>query len=159
MRIIDSEMTIAQKIKAIRVKRGYTQEKLGKLAGINEGNLRKYESGTIPNPTIKTLEKIAQALDVPIYFFISSGSESLVKEWDEKIRQFLNDENVTLNPDIEPIIPLVTNTSYTDKSDVTAALRKGAKDKLDTLNNLGVSRAYDYIGYLANNPENTEPDK
>lgn len=96
MDMINSELTVAQKLKVIREKRGLTQEKLGQLSGINAGNIRKYESGTISNPTYKTLEKLASALEIPIFFFISGGSKTdLVEEWDEKVRQFLNAETTT----------------------------------------------------------------
>ncbi|EXG84091.1 putative transcriptional regulator [Clostridium sp. ASBs410] len=96
MDMIKSELTVAQKLKAIRQKRGFTQEKLGELSGINAGNIRKYESGTISNPTYKTLEKLANALDVPVPFFISGGSSpGEVNEWDEKVRQFLKAEATT----------------------------------------------------------------
>lgn len=59
-------MTLAENIKRIRKEKGLTQKKLGELCGINESNIRKYESGK-QNPKIETIEKIANALQCPVY--------------------------------------------------------------------------------------------
>lgn len=53
------------KIKSIRVEKGLTQKKLAEMAEMNEVQLRAIENGR-GNPTVKTLEKIAIALEVPI---------------------------------------------------------------------------------------------
>lgn len=53
------------KIKSIRVERGLTQKKLAEMAEMNEVQLRAIENGR-GNPTVKTLERIAIALEVPI---------------------------------------------------------------------------------------------
>lgn len=56
-------MTIGQNIRSLRKKRGLTQEKLGALCGISGGTIGSYELGvTIPKK--RTIEKLAQALDV-----------------------------------------------------------------------------------------------
>jgi len=59
---------LAGDIRRIRKKRGLTQKQLGELCGIDEANIRKYESGK-QNPKIETIEKIAGALqcsmDIP----------------------------------------------------------------------------------------------
>lgn len=53
------------KIKSIRVEKGLTQKNLAEMAEMNEVQLRAIENGR-GNPTVKTLEKIAIALEVPI---------------------------------------------------------------------------------------------
>ena len=58
-------MTTGGKIKAARQKAGFTQKRLGELCGIAESTIRRYESGKL-NPKIETIEKIAQALQIPI---------------------------------------------------------------------------------------------
>lgn len=58
-------MTVGQNIRAIRKERGLTQKELGKLCGIAESNIRKYEADK-QNAKIETIEKIAKALGVPI---------------------------------------------------------------------------------------------
>ena len=53
------------KIKEIRQQRGLTQKQLGDICGIADANIRKYENGK-QNPKIETLQKIANALGVPV---------------------------------------------------------------------------------------------
>ena len=65
-------MTVGERIKAARKSKNLTQKQLEKLCGINEANIRKYESGR-QNPKIETLEKIASALDVPMSWFIPAS--------------------------------------------------------------------------------------
>lgn len=52
-------------IRKNRIKKGLTQKQLGKLCGIADSNIRKYELGN-QNPKVETLQKIAYALDIPI---------------------------------------------------------------------------------------------
>ena len=52
-------------IRKCRAEKGLTQKKLGELCGIADSNIRKYESGN-QNPKIETLQKIADALDIPV---------------------------------------------------------------------------------------------
>ena len=52
-------------IRKCRTEKGLTQKKLGELCGIADSNIRKYESGN-QNPKIETLQKIADALDIPV---------------------------------------------------------------------------------------------
>ena len=52
-------------IRKYRTAKGLTQKKLGELCGIADSNIRKYESGN-QNPKIETLQKIADALDIPV---------------------------------------------------------------------------------------------
>ena len=57
-------MTTGQNIRALRKKRGLTQEKLGELCGMTAGAISSYENGvTVPKRRI--VERIAWALDVP----------------------------------------------------------------------------------------------
>ncbi len=76
-------MTIGERIKAAREKanqgQGLTQKQLGELCGINEANLRKYESGR-QNPKLSTLQKIADALNIPMSDLL--GMESVDKYGD-----------------------------------------------------------------------------
>ena len=58
-------MTVGENIRRIRKEKGLTQKELGKLCGINEAQIRRYElGGKNSNPKIETIEKIAVALDV-----------------------------------------------------------------------------------------------
>ena len=52
-------------IRKYRTEKGLTQKSLGELCGSADSNIRKYESGN-QNPKIETLQKIADALDIPV---------------------------------------------------------------------------------------------
>ena len=57
---------ISKAIKEIRKRKGLSQDKLSKLADVTHTTLSKIESGANSNPTIKTLQKIAKALNVKV---------------------------------------------------------------------------------------------
>lgn len=57
---------IAENIRKYRKKKGLSQDKLAKLADVTHTTLVKLESGVNDNPTIKTLKKIADALEVSL---------------------------------------------------------------------------------------------
>lgn len=59
-------MTIGENIRKYRKEKGLTQKTLGQLCGINEANIRKYEINQNITPQLKTIEKIADALEVTI---------------------------------------------------------------------------------------------
>ncbi len=58
--------TIGKNIKKYRKKLGISQDKLSKLAGITVHTITKIESGVTPDPRIKTIKKIAKALDISV---------------------------------------------------------------------------------------------
>lgn len=58
-------MTIGENIRRIRKEKGLTQKELGNLCNLADSAIRRYELGGA-NPKLETVEKIAQALDVPI---------------------------------------------------------------------------------------------
>jgi transcriptional regulator with XRE-family HTH domain len=57
---------IAKNIKKYREKKGISQDKLSKLAGITLHTITKIESGATPDPRIETVKKIADALGISI---------------------------------------------------------------------------------------------
>lgn len=58
--------TIGKNIRKYRKKLGLSQDKLSKRAEVAYNTVVKIESGENSNPTIKTLTKIAKALDVSL---------------------------------------------------------------------------------------------
>ncbi|BEM90302.1 helix-turn-helix transcriptional regulator [Serratia marcescens] len=65
---------VPQRLKSARLRAGYTQEKLGVLAGIDEATARsrisQYESGTY-TPSFTTMCALARVLNVPeCYFYV-----------------------------------------------------------------------------------------
>ena len=57
---------LAQNIRKLRLKKGLSQEKLARLADISNATLIKIEAGVAKEPTITTVTKIANALEVSI---------------------------------------------------------------------------------------------
>jgi transcriptional regulator with XRE-family HTH domain len=57
---------LAENIKTFRKQRGISQEELARKAGVTYSTLIKLESGSNKNPTVKTLQQIAQALEVTL---------------------------------------------------------------------------------------------
>ena len=58
--------TIGRNIKKLREQKGISQDRLSKLADISSNTIAKLELDDSPNPTIDTLKKIANALNVKI---------------------------------------------------------------------------------------------
>ncbi len=56
---------ILSNIKKIRIKNGLTQEQLGDNCGLEKQHIYRIESGRT-SPTLKTLIKLAKALDVEL---------------------------------------------------------------------------------------------
>ena len=63
--------TIGSKIKKLRLEKDMTQEELARKANIPYATLLKIENDTVKNPTINTLQKLAQALEVSVDFLIN----------------------------------------------------------------------------------------
>ena len=55
---------LSENIKKLRKKKGLSQDKLAKLADVTLTTLVKLESGANDNPTIKTLIRVGDALNV-----------------------------------------------------------------------------------------------
>ena len=58
--------TIGSKIKVWRKKKGLTQDALAKKADIPYTTIAKIESDVIRNPSLQTITKIANGLDITI---------------------------------------------------------------------------------------------
>lgn len=83
-------------IRKYRTEKGLTQKKLGELCGIADSNIRKYESGN-QNPKIETLQKIADALDIPVNRLLAGKIISR-----DELKEKLSEYGLThLVPDIE----------------------------------------------------------
>ena len=55
---------ISSNIKKIRAEKGYSLEKVARLADLSLNTIVKIESGVNQNPTFETLQKIAKALEI-----------------------------------------------------------------------------------------------
>lgn len=61
-----SNSKIGLNFKKLRAQKGYSLEKVARLADLSLNTVVRLESGTNKNPTIETLTKIAGALEVSV---------------------------------------------------------------------------------------------
>lgn len=59
-------MSIANNLKKIRAEKGYSLERVARLADLSLNTIVKIENGVNKNPTIDTLSKIAKALEIGV---------------------------------------------------------------------------------------------
>jgi len=59
-------MSIANNLKKIRAEKGYSLERVARLADLSLNTIVKIENGANKNPTIDTLSKIAKAFDIGV---------------------------------------------------------------------------------------------
>ena len=59
-------MSIASNLKKIRAEKGYSLEKVARLADLSLNTIVKIENGVNQNPTIDTLKMIAKVLEVGV---------------------------------------------------------------------------------------------
>lgn len=83
-------MNTGEIIKQLRLRRGMSQEELGKKIGVQKAAINKYEKGLVVNLKRETIAKLADALDT---------TPTILMGWDEN----------GLNQDfsgVEPMIPV-----------------------------------------------------
>lgn len=61
-----SSINLSKKIKEFRAKQKMSQDQLAKKANIPFSTLVKIEAGYTPNPSVKTLVKIADAFNISV---------------------------------------------------------------------------------------------
>lgn len=72
-------MTVGERIKNARLTKEMTQKQVADACGMADSAIRKYESGKIM-PTLKTLQRIAKALDADIVYLISGQTSAEVEQ-------------------------------------------------------------------------------
>lgn len=70
-------MTMGERIKQLRIKKGMTQDELGAKVGVQKQTIYKYETGLVVNLKRDVIGKLAKALDVaPSYLMGFSDNDS-----------------------------------------------------------------------------------
>ncbi len=69
---------LSQNIKKLRNEKGIFQDKLSKLADISLNTVVKLELDLSPNPTLDTIQKIANALDTSIDNLVRGKNETVL---------------------------------------------------------------------------------
>lgn len=91
---MDIRKQLGKKIKTVRKSKGYTQEKLAELIGIEPPSLSYIETGKF-SPSLETLQKLASVLNVEIwelYYFSPLSNDKMIKILSSAMAQ---DENLT----------------------------------------------------------------
>lgn len=66
-----TKISLGERIKKLRNEKVLTQEELARKAGIPYATLMKIENGQVKNPTVGTLKKIADALEVTVDYLLN----------------------------------------------------------------------------------------
>ncbi|MBR3968351.1 MAG: helix-turn-helix domain-containing protein [Clostridia bacterium] len=69
-------MNIGSYIKKLRTERGYSQEELGALLGVQRAAVQKWECGTVKNLKRETIKKLSEIFSVPPSSFIDDDYTS-----------------------------------------------------------------------------------
>lgn len=77
--LTENKKLLGKRIKQIRKNAGFTQEKLSELIGIETGSLSTIESGR-SFPSLVTLEKISQILNVEMKAFFDYDTSITIKD-------------------------------------------------------------------------------
>lgn len=78
---------LSNKIKELRKEKGYTFAKLSELSGISTGRLSDLATGKRNNPTMDTLIKLADALDVTLDEMVGRKKNGIFLNPDEYIKK------------------------------------------------------------------------
>ena len=72
-------MNIGDKIRNARLAKGYTQEELGNMIGVQKSAVAKYEKGRVVNIKRSVLAKLSKVLDIPPVELVSDIEEKPVE--------------------------------------------------------------------------------
>jgi transcriptional regulator with XRE-family HTH domain len=70
-------MRFRQRIRALRLRRGWTQEKAAENCGLGQKLFQLYELGIKTNPGLLTLEKIAKGFGLEVYQLLGPSMPSI----------------------------------------------------------------------------------
>lgn len=79
---------------ALRTEKGYTQEKLGKMLGVSNKAISKWENGTT-QPRLEMLDKIAACFDISVEELLEYGDPEISYDNDGNSKKELNTNAVT----------------------------------------------------------------
>lgn len=61
----DTKQKVGERIRALRIEQGLTQEQLGMMTGLNRVQISRLETGS-KNTSLDNLDKVLDGLDCPI---------------------------------------------------------------------------------------------
>lgn len=95
-----SYSAVGRQIRAVRYERGLSLRDLSLRASVSKSTLSEIENGVHENPTQKTLQKIAAALDISIFDLMYADTNNTLSEPSIVYRQY-NDARDLLSIDPE----------------------------------------------------------
>lgn len=142
-------MSVGANIRQVRKARNMTQKELGeKLGGISQQQIGQWENG-IKNPKIETIQKIANALDVPLNTLVKQvllGDSFIPSEWvDDKnykpILDALEEEHrINSKSDTEILLPMDDALNQVYQNKLLSSFNK--------LNDIGKEKAIERVNEL-----------
>ena len=128
-------MNINDRIKLLRTKANMTQEELGELLGVQKAAIQKYESGSIINFKLETIENISKIFNVSPNYLI--GYSKFDDKYDlEKLKEEVH------------IVEILDNFF----GDLGVELYKN----ISNLNRLGLEKIIEYSEDITKNPKYTK---
>jgi transcriptional regulator with XRE-family HTH domain len=102
--LMGHEGTLGHKLKALREEYGLTQAQLASLAGVTAGLIGQIEQGKV-QPSLKTLEKLAEVMGVtPCYFIMEPGAvDQMLSLMNPELRELL------MQPNVQSVLSLICN--------------------------------------------------
>lgn len=74
-------VVVGERLRRLRVGKGWTQEELGEMLGITKGAVQKYENGQIRNFKVDSIRKLCQIFELsPVYFIFDNVPDYYAKE-------------------------------------------------------------------------------
>lgn len=73
------------RLRVSREKKGYSRRDLSELSGIDQTTIYKIETDKIVNPKITTIEKLANALEINVFYLLGATDDPARKEVNAKI--------------------------------------------------------------------------
>lgn len=91
--MIDQKL-LGNRIRSLRVQKGFSQDKLGELAGLNGKYLGEVERGN-SNISITNLSRLADVLDVPLLSLMAVEHERDRVELTDELHRMIDDADDT----------------------------------------------------------------
>ena len=102
--LMGHEGSLGHRLKALREEYGLTQAQLASLAGVTAGLIGQIEQGKV-QPSLKTLEKLAEVMGVtPCYFIMEPGAvDQMINLMNPELRELL------MHPNVQSVLGLICN--------------------------------------------------
>ncbi|MBM7854045.1 transcriptional regulator with XRE-family HTH domain [Desulfohalotomaculum tongense] len=102
--LMGHEGTLGHKLRSLREEYGLTQAQLANLANVTAGLIGQIEQGKV-QPSLKTLEKLAEVMGVsPCYFIMEPGAvDQMINLMNPELRELL------VHPNVQSVLSMICN--------------------------------------------------